>query len=169
MKKILTTLIFVFLLTSCSPTIKTNLVPNNDTILVGNPYTLKGCKVSINKNEYSMKVLENTIDNQEVGEYQITYYYDYNEERILCYRKVFVTDQEAPTVSLNPGIDTITLGAEWIDKGVSYEDNYYETLEVQIYSTVDTSKVGDYVVIYTVIDGSNNQTTIERHVTVIGE
>ena len=169
MKKYIIIVILMFLLTGCTPNIETELVPNNDTILVGNPYTMKGCKVSINDTEYSMKVLENTVDNQVVGEYLITYYYDHNDDRILCYRTVFVTDQEAPTVTLNPGIDTIKVNDEWVDAGITYSDNYYETLEVEIYSTVDTTKQGDYVVIYYVKDGSNNQTMIERHVTVIGD
>ena len=170
MKKIMLVLVvtLVFLLTSCSPTVSINLIKSNDNIEVYDHHVVKSCEITIDDSTYSMKIAANNVDSDTVGTYTIDYEYEFDGDVYLCTRYVFVTDQTAPTVVLNPGIDTVQVGSQWIDTGVTVTDNYYTTgFTVEIENDVNSSQIGEYVVSYVVTDGSGNITTVERIIHVV--
>lgn len=159
----------IFFLTACSsPT--TRLEEGVDNLVVGGNYSPSGCFLVNEETEYRMKVVENTLDINTVGEYIVRYEYTLNEVLYTCERVLFVEDHTPPTIMLLPGIDTIYVGEIHEDAGVEVEDNYYtEGFEIEVASNVDTSVPGSYEITYTVTDLSNNVSTMKRIVHVLQE
>lgn len=85
-------------------------------------------------------------------------------ERVIVYKDVV-----PPTINLTNG-DTLRLvvGASFVEPGVTAVDDVDGdiTSTVTTSGTVDTSKVGNNVITYTVSDSSGNTTTVERTVVV---
>lgn len=84
-------------------------------------------------------------------------------------KKIFYKDIEAPKLTLNEG-ETLYLyiGDEFKDPSVTVTDNCDSKLEdkITVSGQVDTSKVGDYEITYTVKDKANNEGSIKRVVKV---
>ena len=82
-------------------------------------------------------------------------------------RKIVYEDNDKPIIILN-GSDYITLylGDSYIEPGYTANDNCEGdiTNKVTIEGIVDTSKVGSYVLKYSVSDSSGNETTVQRSV-----
>ncbi len=170
MRKILPVLMLLLLLSSCSTkTPTTELTPGNDTISLGEDYTAAACMLVTDEGKYQMKETSNDTDTSKLGTYTVIYNYTYEDTQYSCQRKVFVTDHTAPTVSLIEGVDTVYLNNDWTDMSVSYSDNYDTDLTLTTMSDVDTSKLGTYIVTYTVTDSSGNIGTALRYVHVIQE
>lgn len=176
MKKIIVLLFFVLLLTGCTPTIEYVLEAGTDTIEVFEDHDLKGCSVNINSQEHQMDVIENTVDNQEIGEYIVEYEVEVDEELYTCQRVVFVVDQTKPVLTLLPGVDTVRVNESWMDAGVEVTDNYdQDVMVLTIYneddfaatSSISFRNVGTFEVHYVATDDSGNEATITRYVHVI--
>ena len=113
-------------------------------------------------------LVDNTgLDVAELGEYEITYSYSYREVEYSRTRIVKVIDDIDPTIVLNSGIDTVQLGETWVDAGVVADDNFDTELTIVTDSPVDTSTIGRYIVTYTAIDDSMNETSIIRVVNIV--
>lgn len=135
---------------------------------LGEAFTDEGVTVTDNYSENIRTSMIGQIQSHTVGEYQITYIaYDEAGNSATISRTLKVIDDIAPTATLNPGVDTITVGEEYIDQGVTAKDNYYQRFDIQTSSNIDTSTPGTYEIIYTVKDGSDNQVIIKRMVTVL--
>ena len=84
-------------------------------------------------------------------------------------RKIIYKDETAPVIKLN-GNDVVYVfvGDNYKDLGVSVSDNCDSDLDkaVKVVSDVDTSKVGEYKVTYTVSDKNGNKASVERKVIV---
>jgi hypothetical protein len=170
MKKIYGVVILpvILFLTGCTPTVSISLIESDDNIEVYEHHVVRGCTLTIDGVDYAMRISENEVNTDVIGTYSINYEYDIKETTYVCTRTVFVTDQIAPVLELKPGVDTITANSEWVDGGINIIDNYdTDNFTIEINNTVDTSQLGEYVVSYTVTDSSNNESTIERIVTVI--
>ena len=171
MKKLLI-LISVLLLTACIPeeneiVINTTLNPGFDILTVGNEHVDTGCVLTIDDTVFNMEVITNTVNINELGEYLIRYFYRVDEISYNCERHIKVIDDVFPVVSLNSGIDTMKIGEEHIDLGITYSDNFDEELEVIVTSNVDINTVGRYIITYTVTDDSMNITEVIRVVNII--
>ena len=81
-------------------------------------------------------------------------------------RYVIVTDQTAPVIELNIGVDTVKLNDAWTDGGVTTIDNSGESILAVVSGSVDTSTTGTYQIDYTATDSSGNTSSIIRYVTV---
>ncbi|WOE72645.1 DUF5011 domain-containing protein [Hydrogenimonas thermophila] len=78
------------------------------------------------------------------------------------------TDTVPPVIKLlgdNPL--TITLGSDYVEPGATAIDNVDGVVGVDIYNTVDTTKEGEYSVIYTAVDSNNNISKTTRTVKVV--
>ena len=130
-------------------------------------YVEYGIKVSNNGIDVSNKVTINMdeIDTKKLGEYKVKY--QYNNEYI--YRDVIVIDKEVPVIKLIGG-DTIyiLLNGKYQEAGYVVSDNYDTDLDkqVKISGNVDTSKEGEYILKYSVIDNSGNKAEAIRKVIV---
>ena len=82
-------------------------------------------------------------------------------------RTVEVVDTVSPTLTLNPSVDTIYVGQEWLDFGVGVTDNLGINFDVIRDNDLDNLVAGTYTISYTVSDSSNNESTIIRYITVL--
>lgn len=167
MKKLLL-IVFLILLTGCdwsNPEIDITLNPSNDLVGLNSTYIDPGCIISIDGESYDMTTSD-TIDTTKQAEQQITYTYSFDDIEYYCYRVVKVMDITPPSMVLNPGVDTVQIGSQHIDKGVIVEDNITSDLTIVTENNVNTTEVGTYTIVYTVTDEANNKTTLTRYVTV---
>lgn len=82
-------------------------------------------------------------------------------------RNLIYLDNEKPDIKLNGGNVILKVGDSYSEPGYTAYDNCLGdiTKEVNVKSNVDTSRVGNYEVIYTLTDGSN-ETIVKRQVFV---
>ena len=85
-------------------------------------------------------------------------------------REIHYMDKVAPTISINGDKDIVLYAHDsYIELGATAVDDIDGDLsgDIEISSSVDTSKVGEYKVTYTVSDASGNKTVVTRKVTVL--
>jgi len=110
------------------------------------------------------------VNTDVVGTYTITYTVtDQSGNFTTIERTVNVVDSQAPTGFILAGLDTLTIGSEWIDSGVKVFDNYSEDLDIEVVGQVSAEEIGIFYIIYTVTDSSDNELILTRIVTVIEE
>ena len=137
-----------------------------DTVEINTEWIDSGAKFVLNDEEFDMTTTDN-VDVTTLGLYQVSYTYTYQETEYEIIRYVIVLDQTKPAIELNLGVDTIKVGNNWIDAGVTITDNSGETLTAVINGTVDISTPGTYEVTYKATDSSGNESSITRYVNVI--
>jgi|LGVF01.2.fsa_nt_gb hypothetical protein len=169
MKKLLLLLPIVLSLISCSKdVISTELEAGYDIVKVDSEWFDEGCILNENdEKNIEMYVKSNNVDTSTIGDYEVVYSLAYGSENYTCLRIIKVIDDEAPTITLNAGIDTIIKGEEWIDTGVTVFDNYDFDVTVEMIGIVSNNIVGTYVITYTATDNSGNSKSIERIINVI--
>ena len=117
----------------------------------------------------NVKVVNN-VNVNELGTYYVDYELHYLGSVYNIKREVKVVDTTNPVIMLN-GKEEITLniGEEYIEYGVIAYDNYDKDItdNVVITSNVDTSTTGEYEVVYSVSDSSNNTDKRIRKVIVV--
>ncbi|WP_242756104.1 immunoglobulin-like domain-containing protein [Lacticaseibacillus paracasei] len=113
-------------------------------------------------------VYANTVDINTEGTYQVTYQVaDSAGHKTSATRDVVVTN-DAPVIHVLGDNQTEVGHAFDLLQGVTADD-YQDgdlTTEIKVAGDVDTSKLGDYELIYTVIDKNGAVTTLKRSVTV---
>jgi hypothetical protein len=164
------TLLLVLVLASCGLASNNqgsiNLIQGQDTVEINSTWEDAGAKFYINGIEYDA-ITYDEVDTTKCGNYAIDYRYEYSGEVFIVTRIVTVVDQISPSITLNLGIDTIHIGNTWVDSGVTVTDNSNEEIVPTISGVVDDTTKGTYIITYTAIDSSGNETSIERYVDVI--
>ena len=114
----------------------------------------------------------NPVDSNKLGEYTITYNVQDSAGNLAeeVSRIVRVVDTTAPKITIK-GEATVELevGVTFIDQGVQAEDSLEGDIssKVKVLGAVDTSKSGEYILVYSVSDSSgNNATPVSRNVIV---
>jgi hypothetical protein len=145
------------------------LNPGVDTVEVGEEFIDAGVTAYLGDEELNVTVLENTVDTDVLGAYVVRYMigHEYYTLSVLVERVVVVIDSTAPTLMLNPGVDTIKVGKTWEDAGVMATDNYFDEVTVTVEGVVDTNNIGTYTITYRAVDELGNESTIVRIVDVI--
>ncbi|MBQ6841383.1 MAG: DUF5011 domain-containing protein [Bacilli bacterium] len=152
--------------------VKLNLVGDDEIYInVNEKYFENGYKaemLSIDVND--QVVVENNINSEEVGTYEVRYQLSSTLGMVEKVRKVHVVDEVAPVIKIL-GDSTIYLrqNAEYVEYGYTVYDNFDHKLatKVEISSNVDSSKIGKYEVNYKVSDSSGNVGKAVRYVEVI--
>ena len=109
------------------------------------------------------------IDSNKIGHYEVRYEYIFKNKLFSAIRSVKVIDIESPTITL---IDDnrlyLSVGSKYVEKGAYAVDNYDGDLtdSILVSGSVDTRKVGTYLINYKSIDSSNNESVISREVIV---
>lgn len=138
---------------------------------VNTMYEELGCNVYVDgiDNTNNLKIDSTELDISKLGEYQVKYYIEVNNKEYSHYRKVKVVDETPADIILN-GNDIINLviGDKYKELGATAKDNYDGdiTNKIEVTGEVDTSKVGEYIVTYSVVDSSGNASSINRNVVV---
>lgn len=135
--------------------------------------------------EYGIKVIDNGVDISSsvdidsslvntslLGEYKVKYEIDVGEYKEYVYRDVVVIDKISPIIELK-GEETIYVirGGSYSEEGYVVSDNYDTSLtvnDVMVSGNVDTSKVGEYEIEYSIVDSSGN-VGISKRVIVVSE
>lgn len=163
-------LISVIILSSCvEPSLdylEFTLNPGNDTTELNAPYQDPGATAMYGFKVLTVDVITNTVDVTTLGVYEIIYQATYGSLTQTLKRVVTVIDETAPTLALNPGIDTIKAGTEWIDAGVTMSDNSGLPIDLVVIGDVGSTP-GVYVIRYVATDAYQNQSQIQRVVYVI--
>lgn len=172
MKKMIVLILFMtmFLLVGCK-TLRTEVTytlnPGQDTILIGETWVDAGISIKYGKEALTVSADHSDLNNMAVGTYEIVYLAVHKYVDYTYVRYVQVIDGVAPTISLNPGVDTIYVGDTWVDAGVIVNDDVDNNPTLVVTGSVNTSVLGTYTITYTVTDSSENTRQIVRIVTVI--
>jgi len=78
-----------------------------------------------------------------------------------------INDTTSPVITLN-GESNITLnvGETYTELGATAIDDRDGNVSVDVNGTVDTNVIGKYIIVYTAIDSAQNESIVERHVTI---
>lgn len=120
--------------------------------------------------EIEVKVIDNKVNKDELGTYQVTYQAtDSYNQTVTKTINVTVVANQLPTIN---AIDkTIYLNEEYDEldgiKAIDPEDGDITNKLKVIETTVDTTKVGEYKVVYEVIDNYGDKVTKEIKITVV--
>ena len=87
---------------------------------------------------------------------------------VLYEPEPLIEDTVAPEITLNGQKNmTLTIGDTYVEQGATALDNYDGNVNVTITGTVDTQRVGTYVITYTAIDSAGNKAVETRNVQVV--
>jgi len=112
--------------------------------------------------------IESKPNTNKIGEYKTTYSYT----NVLGISKkkdvlVDVIDDTPPVISLKGEAKVeVYLNDEYIEPGYEVTDNYNENINVTVNGKVDTTKVGNYFLVYKAEDESQNKTEVVRKIVV---
>ena len=171
MKKLISLFIFlisIVLITACgsSEPVEVTLNPGSDTIELDDVWVDAG--VTLVQGETELTFYSNTnVNESELGTTIVSYSFTYEGEEYSVERHVHVTDQTNPVLTLNIGLDTVTVGSDWVDAGCEVVDNSDEELTCTTSDTVDTTTTGTYIITYQATDSSGNTGMIKRYVYVV--
>lgn len=134
-------------------------------------YKDKGAKAFYKKKDITSNIkTKNNVNLEKLGVYNYTYSIKYKKQHKTLKRVIKIIDTEAPVLKLNDKeIITLYQGSDYEEKGAIASDNYDGDLtdKIEISGEVDKNKLGEYTINYSVIDSSNNKTSIIRKVNVI--
>jgi hypothetical protein len=174
MKRIILLIFLLLFLAGCSTTdytVVTTILDGNDVVYQGEDWTDSGCLIeathrSDSSLSFSETIYTNQFSTEDAGIFSLQYTIDIEETTYQCIRNVVVIENQIPSVLLNPGIDTVFVGENHVDAGITATDNQDEDLFINVSSTVDTTEAGVYQITYTVTDLDGNQIVLSRMVTV---
>ena len=111
---------------------------------------------------------EGKVNTEKLGTYQVTYKYKtpigINKKKKVT---VEVIDKISPNIELTGGDKIeVFLNEEYKEPGYIVTDNYDQNLEVTTEGSVDTTKTGNYYLVYKTKDSSHNKKEVVRKVTV---
>jgi hypothetical protein len=132
-----------------------------DTVYVGTSYEDPGATIRIGNTTYEM-ITYNEIDTDTIGKHSIVYEYEYKETIYRITRYVMVIPYDNFTMILNPGVDTIQIGDQWIDAGVQTSHE----VDIEVVSNLNRLRAGTYEITYRVMYLEEVYEVI-RYVTVV--
>lgn len=159
--------IAITLISCVAPNVVLRLEDGIDTIELGDTHYDRGIRAKYGVLDIEYVVISNSVNNQVVGQYQIVYEAIHNNISYQITRMVFVVDDTLPILTLNIGLDTIIVGEQWIDAGVTVLDNSQAVLPVEVKGSVDTQTAGTYTIVYEATDPSGNKGMAQRIVFVL--
>lgn len=132
-----------------------------DTVYIGNNYVDPGATIRIGNDHYEM-LPTHQVDTTQLGKQVLTYTYTYNDRLYSISRHIMIIEYDQFSMSLNAGIDTISIGERWTDAGVTTTHD----VEVEVISSVNRLRTGTYEVIYRVTY-MDDIYELTRYVTVV--
>lgn len=138
----------------------------------GDPYEEPGFEAVDNYDGDVTRQVEvaSDLDLNTIGVYNVRYrVLDAAGNETFIERAVHVIDTKAPTIELL-GEDPVVIeaGHSYLEAGFTATDNYDGDLTNKVVVTRESMlEVGDYPIVYKVVDSSGNETTITRTVTAV--
>ena len=137
-------------------------------LLLNEKYTDPGYKIVPNNKKYKV-VIDNNIDENKTGSYEVKYSLQVKNKIINKVRKVNVIDNISPEITLK-GSDNIKLyeSSDYEEPGFIAFDNYDGDITKNVIVQNDIKEeVGDYKITYIVEDSSGNKTMVTRNVKIL--
>lgn len=160
-----------FFLVSCTTVDPSNVTielnEGIDTVEINTSFIDMGAKSKAYGFTVENEVISTTVDTTTLGTYEIVYQVSYKDVIKQITRMVIVIDETAPTGTINSGIDTVFVGDDWTDQGVTSTDNSLEDVQVSVTGHVLTEYPGEYIIEYHLSDSSGNESILYRYVNVI--
>ena len=131
-------------------------------------YTDPGYKIVPNNKKYKV-VVDNNIDENKTGSYEVKYSLQVKNKIINKVRKVNVIDNISPEITLK-GSDNIKLyeSSDYEEPGFIAFDNYDGDITKNVIVQNDIKEeIGDYKITYIVEDSSGNKTMVTRNVKIL--
>lgn len=169
-------LIILMIIIFSTRKVKTYVTLNGEdtiTLYQGADYIESGYEAHNSKGEdlTSQVIIKSTLDISKIGEYEITY----TVGKITKTRKITIVEkpQEYISIYLVPVNNSVNI---YLKKGEKYKEPGYQafsssgknlTNEVKITGNVDTSKKGNYNLVYSVVDSNNVTVSVSRTVIVM--
>jgi len=173
MKKIafLLMMILILTLTACIEQSADKLIiglnPGIDTIEIGDEFIDAGAHANYVYRTLEPIILSSDVNPNEIGVYTIVYQISYLDYTKTITRIVTVVDETPPILALNPGVDTIIKGQEWVDSGVDVQDNSNQNVSIEVLGEVNINTPGEYMMTYVATDENGNTSSVIRYVTVL--
>ena len=115
--------------------------------------------------------INGNVDVFNLGSYEITYMVsDYSGNENNLTRVVEVKDSIPPEIILIGDQNiTVEAGASWFDPGVSASDEMDGRLneQINVHGSIDLNSIGNYSLIYSVVDSSDNKSSVKRNIQVV--
>lgn len=146
---------------------------SSEKINLNDKYVEKGAKAYLRGKNISDKILiKGKVDTKKNGEYKIRYTIlnSKGKNKIIVERKILVIDNIKPIITLvGKNEVSIYLNAQYVEKGYSATDNIDGDITklIQVKHNIDITKLGKYIVTYSVTDSSNNKVEMTRTVNVV--
>lgn len=138
---------------------------------LGEEYIENGASSTILGKDFSRDVeIIGDVDINKVGMYEVKYYisnkFIKNDNYVV--RKINVVDRVNPEIKLVGDNISFYVGENYKEPGYSALDNYDGdiTSNVKVIDNIDNKKAGNYEVVYSVVDSSNNSFEVKRKVEV---
>ena len=168
---ILVIIVTIIMFVIINPFFKLKLVNSkNITINYGNKYKEYGVKANSLLFNLNKKVkVTGKVNVKRIGKYKLKYKVKYLFKTKKVYRTIIIVDKEKPVITLNGDISIeLFVGDNYEEPGYKASDNYDKDLtdKVVVYSNLDTTKVGDYTIKYSVKDSSDNYVEVVRNIKV---
>ncbi len=168
---IVVTIVTITFFVIINPFFKLELInKKNITINYGDKYKEYGVKANSLLFNLNKKVkVTGKVNVKRIGKYIIEYKVKYLFKTKKLYRTITIVDKENPVITLNGDINIeLFVGDNYEELGYNASDNYDKDLtdKVVVDSNLDTTKVGDYTIKYSVKDSSSNYTEVVRNVKV---
>lgn len=131
-------------------------------------YIDPGYKIVPNNKKYKV-VIDNNIDENKTGFYEVKYSLQVKNKIINKVRKVNVIDNISPEITLK-GSDNIKLyeSSDYEEPGFIAFDNYDGDITKNVIVQNDIKEeIGDYKITYIVEDSSGNKTMVTRNVKIL--
>lgn len=131
-------------------------------------YIDPGYKIVPNNKKYKV-VIDNSIDENKTGSYEVKYSLQVKNKIINKVRKVNVVDNISPEITLK-GSDNIKLyeSSDYEEPGFIAFDNYDGDITKNVIVQNDIKEeIGDYKITYIVEDSSGNKTMVTRNVKIL--
>jgi len=134
-------------------------------------YKEYGIKVFKNDEDISslVKIDSSLVDTSKIGEYNVIYEIIFDDYSELLYRKVYVRENIKPVIKLlGDSVVELKLGQDYIEPGYEVTDNYDVDLydKVEINSDLIYNQIGEYSIIYKVVDSSGNKGIAVRKIII---
>lgn len=133
-----------------------------DEVSLNDILDIKNQEIEVTSQDYK-------IDTNSLGDKDIEVYYTYDEKKYVYKDKISVVDTTPPLVFSGTSKEVELNYDKDICNLITYGDNYTGDIKCQIEGDYDLSKIGNYKLLYTLSDSSNNETKVNVTLNVVNK
>ncbi|MEE9326693.1 MAG: immunoglobulin-like domain-containing protein [Cocleimonas sp.] len=153
-----------------SPVISLNGI-NPTIVQINESYSELGVSITDNLDNNLVAVTSGIVNNSMIGSYSINYTATDSSGNIASITRtvnVVATPDVPPKLTINGSNPMeVERGREYIEQGITISDDKDNNLNVKITGAVNTSKIGSYIIFYSVTDNAGNNSKISRIINIV--